>query len=375
MKADGAGVVLPPSNHASGGRYEVLVDAPLAPLPWWVAEMARELRGLPGGAEQSTESRFKLPELIYETASPRNRTLFDYACSLRAHRGDHTAILAELQRVNAERCIPPMSDYEVQKIARSAVRYQPGNALTVSPKVLATVAYLEEKAGQRAKKGLAAHSRWAIYRSLLDSAKRHGRMHRAHDVAVRISVRRLALDAGLGKSATQDALTELEASGLVYRASRGNGPVPGTLALRVPNTDVSGTVLPPPKLPLIVPPSSVFETLYRLRHGPGRIGKSAAAVLEVVVECPGVSRAELAAKLGRKADSLSRSLKKLVDRGLIERCGKGRYRPTDDWQQKLERERTLTGEKLAERLDEQHHEREREGYQRYLAEKNNGGER
>jgi DNA-binding transcriptional ArsR family regulator len=98
-------------------------------------------------------------------------------------------------------------------------------------------------------------------------------------------------------------------------------------------------------------------------------------VLEAVVEWPGVSRAELAAKLGKKPDSLSRPLKKLVDRGLIERCGNGRYRPTDNWQQVLDRERTLTGEKLTERLDEQQYGREREAYQRYLAEKDNGGER
>ncbi len=372
MKADGAGVVLPPSKHASGGKYEILIDAPLAPLPSWVAELARELRVLAGGGEQPTESRFELPEHIYETASPRNRTLFDYGCSLRAHGWDPAAILAELRRVNAERCIPPMSDYEVGKIARSAARYQPGTALKVSPEVLAAVAYLEEKAGQRVKKGLAAHSRWAVYRALLDSAKRHGRMHGGRDVAVRISVRRLGLDAGLGKTATLNALAELDDSGLVYRASHGHGPVPGSLALRVPDTDVSGTFVPPSRPPLTVPSSSVSEALYRLRHGPGRIGKSAAAVLEAVVEWPAVSRAELAAKLGKKPDSLSRPLKKLVDRGLIERCGKGHYQPTEDWQQKLERELTLTGEKLAERLDEQQYEREREAYRLYLAHKEEG---
>jgi DNA-binding MarR family transcriptional regulator len=98
-------------------------------------------------------------------------------------------------------------------------------------------------------------------------------------------------------------------------------------------------------------------------------------VLEAVVECPGVSRGELAAKLGKKPDSLSRPLKKLVVRQLIERCGKGHYRPTDDWQQRLERERTLTGEKLAERLEEQQYEREREAYRRYIAEKKHGDER
>ena len=119
----------------------------------------------------------------------------------------------------------------------------------------------------------------------------------------------------------------------------------------------------------------MFEAPYRLRHGPGRIGKSAAAVLEAVVECPGVSRGGLAAKLGRKPDSLSRPLTKLVDRGLVERCGKGRYRPTDDWKQRLDREMTLTGEKLAERLDEQRYEREREAYRQYLSEKEDSNER
>ncbi len=47
VKADGVGVVLPPSNHASGGSYEVLIDAPVAPLPSWVVEMTRELREAP----------------------------------------------------------------------------------------------------------------------------------------------------------------------------------------------------------------------------------------------------------------------------------------------------------------------------------------
>ena len=151
-----------------------------------------------------------------------------------------------------------MSDYEVRKIARSAARYQSGNALTILPEVLAAVAYLEERAGHRAKKGLAAHSRWAVYRALLDSAKRHGRMHRGRDVVVRIAIRRLAHDAGLSKSAAQSALSELEASGLVYRVSRGHGTVPGSLALRVPDTDVSGTFVPPPS-PLL---------LYRPRQCP-----------------------------------------------------------------------------------------------------------
>jgi DNA-binding MarR family transcriptional regulator len=375
VKADGAGVVLPPSIHASGRRYEVLVLVPLAPLPSWVVEIvSRELRVLAGGGEQPTESRFELPERVVESSPSRNRMLFDYGCSLRAHGWRYAAILSEIRRINAERCVPPMSDHEVRKVASSASSYAPGNASMAAPEVLVAVAFLEEKAQFRPTRGLGGRSRWAVYRALLDCAKRHGHMHKGRDVAVRISVRRLALDAGLGRTATQDALNELDASKLVYRASKGNGPVPGSLALRVPDTDLLSAFEPPPQSPLTVRPSSVTEALYRLRHGPGRIGKSAAAVLEAVVECPGVSRAELAAKLGKKPDSLSRPLKKLVDRELIERSRKGRYRPADNWQHVLNRERTLTGEKLAERLDAQEYEREREAYRRYLAEKEESSE-
>jgi DNA-binding transcriptional ArsR family regulator len=93
-----------------------------------------------------------------------------------------------------------------------------------------------------------------------------------------------------------------------------------------------------------------------------------------VVQCPGVNRAELATKLGKKPDTLSRPLKKLVDRGLIERSRKGRYRPAANWQHALDRERTLTGEKLAERLDEQQFEWEREAYRRYFAHKEESSE-
>jgi hypothetical protein len=255
VKGEGAGVVLPPSNHTSRGRHEVLINAPLAPLPSWVVEVAsRELRVLAGGGEQPTESRFELPERIVESSPSRNRTLFDYACSLRAHGWLHTAILSELRRVNTERCVPPMPDDEVRKIAQSAALYSPGSASTVKPQILNAIAYLEEKARTRPTKGVGAHSRWAVYRALLDCAKRHGYLHKGRDVAVRISVRRLALDAGLGKTATLNALAELDDSGLVYRASKGNGPMPGALALRVPDTDVTGTFVPPPSPYLLYRP-------------------------------------------------------------------------------------------------------------------------
>jgi DNA-binding transcriptional ArsR family regulator len=93
------------------------------------------------------------------------------------------------------------------------------------------------------------------------------------------------------------------------------------------------------------------------------------------VESPGASRAELAERLGVKPDSLSRPLKKLVDRGLVERGGRGSYRPAEDWPQVLERERLLGGERLAENLDRAQYEREREAYRRRLVERGSQGPR
>jgi bifunctional DNA primase/polymerase-like protein len=87
LKADGAGVVLPPSNHASGGKYAVLVDTPLAPLPSWVMEMAHELRVLKGGAEQPTESRFELPKRIVESSPSRPPPSPSYCIALMSVRG------------------------------------------------------------------------------------------------------------------------------------------------------------------------------------------------------------------------------------------------------------------------------------------------
>jgi bifunctional DNA primase/polymerase-like protein/primase-like protein len=234
LKADGSGVVLPPSKHLSGGRYEVLIGGPLAPLPQWIIEAANRLDVIEGGHEgvRPTDSRFELPELIFEGI--RNRILYRYGCSLRAHGWEHGAILQELRKVNAERCVPPLDDDEVRRISQSAASHAKGNASKVSPEVLEAVAFLEEKARVRTAKGLGGRSRWACYRALLDCSKRHGSIYADRDVAVRISVRQVALDAGLSLRTTYRSLDALLASGLVYRASYGEGATPGALALRMP---------------------------------------------------------------------------------------------------------------------------------------------
>ncbi len=371
VRGMGTGYVLvPPSPD-----YEVATDLPVAPAPDWLLELVKPPRAHltvheGQGQGEVTRSRFRLPERILESMPSRNRTLFGYGCSLRAHGWNHAQILEELEAANAERCVPPMDDAEVKKIARSAASHQPGNASTVAPEVLEAVALVGEKIGARAKKGTAPHSRWAAYRALLDCAREHGWMH-GRDVAVRYSRRQHALDSGLSLRTLYRALEALFDSGLVYPLSSGEGTTPGVLVVRVPRRglpDTTQTTLEShPPTGVTTSPSGA---LYRLRYGAGRLGKVKAALLEAVVDCGAeVSRAELCERLGSKPNTLGKHLKVLVDRGLVERTEGGRYRPADDWERVLDRERTLGGEKKAENLDRQRYQIQREAYRLYLEEK------
>lgn len=386
LKADGAGVVLPPSNHWGGGTYGVLIEVPLAPLPCWVVEQVLRpeltlLKDVCGDPTPWTRSRFALPKRIRE--GTRNTTLHRYASSLRACGCEYPSILEELQRVNREICDQPpiashpFEDDEVRKVAASAAAYPAGDASKVAPEVLAIVTLLQGSANTRTKKGMGGHSRWALYRALLDCCGEHGWMHRGRDVAARVSVRQLALDSGLALRTVHRTLDALIASGLVYRLSVGEGTTPGVLALRIPTRVAQGdtirTTPPPPPTGVGSCHSGATTPLYRLRHGAGRLGKAAGAVLEMVVKCgeSGASPRELAAMLGTgtKPESLRAPLKKLVDRGLLERRVRGRYWAAASWPHMLDRERTLTGEKKAENLDRAQYEREREAYRQHLAEK------
>ena len=112
-------------------------------------------------------------------------------------------------------------------------------------------------------------------------------------------------------------------------------------------------------------PSALLRTLERLRWGPGRIGKSRAAILHKLVECDdSLSRKELASRLGKKPESLRAPLKWLVDAGLLHRVGRGVYVVDEDLQRRVEDVRQISGEPEADRLQIARHDRERDAYRR-----------
>lgn len=116
IRADGGYVVVPPSRHATGKKYEFIdPEAELAPLPSWITTPDRSMQKDAVSGEQSP-----IPE------GSRNNTLTSIAGRLRRAGAEFSEILATLMEVNRSRCEPPLPDYEVDAIAKNVSKYPVG---------------------------------------------------------------------------------------------------------------------------------------------------------------------------------------------------------------------------------------------------------
>lgn len=115
LRANGGYIVVPPSLHPSGHRYEVTDDSPLAPAPEWLVELSTKRTQ---GTAAVTEDQ-PIPE------GQRNNTLASLAGTMRRRGMPLEAIEAALIQVNLKQCNPPLSEEEVMAIAKSVGRYLP----------------------------------------------------------------------------------------------------------------------------------------------------------------------------------------------------------------------------------------------------------
>ena len=125
VRGDGGQIVLPPSLHESGRRYAWEVSfrpesTPLAPCPQWlIAALSGAAR--PQGAAPAISGRI----VAKGPGSPGRRpALVSLAGSMRRRGMTAAEIEAALLVVNADRCIPPLPDVEITKIAKSIAKYE-----------------------------------------------------------------------------------------------------------------------------------------------------------------------------------------------------------------------------------------------------------
>jgi len=123
MRGDGGYIVVAPSRHQSGRRYEWKAtsgpdDLSLADAPTWLLTRLQAPHTTRNGRPDAGAGQ--IPD------GQRNATLTSLAGSMRRRGMTPKEIYAALAVVNAERCQPPLEDAEVETIAASVGRYAPG---------------------------------------------------------------------------------------------------------------------------------------------------------------------------------------------------------------------------------------------------------
>jgi len=129
LRANGGYIVVPPSPHESGRRYDVLDDSKIVPAPTWLLDLATKKKTR---SKQSASESELIPE------GERNSRLTSIAGSMRRNGMSQEAIEAALLEINRRQCSHPLPDDEVTRIAKSVTRYKPESRLRQSTKVTDT---------------------------------------------------------------------------------------------------------------------------------------------------------------------------------------------------------------------------------------------
>ncbi len=140
LLGDGHAQIMPPSQikgkagiyHFEGGRSPDDLDIAVLPqafLDYWNGVVAQR-DGAKKRERKEREIQKKIDAVENGTIaqSKRNKTLFSYACSLRAKGVPEGEIWERVRKANAERCQIPLEDSEVERIVNSALRYEPGTS-------------------------------------------------------------------------------------------------------------------------------------------------------------------------------------------------------------------------------------------------------
>jgi P4 family phage/plasmid primase-like protien len=152
-RGEKAYVVAPPSVHPDGTKYEW----DLSPYDYDIAFADNRVLEFfaycdvgdgDNGASSGVggDSKYEFPEIVHD-GEGREHNLVTYAFSLRAQGNDFDTIFNELSKINLERVVPPKSDKDIKRIAKSVCRKPAG----LSPEYAAAKERAEKRKAHEAE--------------------------------------------------------------------------------------------------------------------------------------------------------------------------------------------------------------------------------
>lgn len=324
----------------------------------------------------------------------RNNTLTKIAGLLHDGTRSLNELIEDLHTVNKARCQPPTSKHEVSGIAKS-IHQKPACVPSKGKPPEQVLEFVERHwvGVLKAKpwKGQGGGSEYKVYEALLHVAWNHGWLSEHERVCVSVSVRELAMRAGVSTKTCHAALERLQKKRLIYRVPWMTDGTAGVLLLRDVAPQGVNTQQEDYEHGLTVNTLSEHEiaeeqiaasealredlqdwfqhalpVLSRFRHGAGRVTPTQIRHWRALNEAGGESSVgDVAQALSRRRDNVRRTLRGLAERGLVEYLGEDRYRIVEDIGKALAKALVEDGIPEVERAQRQTNERQREAYELY----------
>jgi hypothetical protein len=415
VRGEGGYVLLPTSTTA--GAYEVLERSPIADAPAWLLELLREpnVSNIPDQPKHrsATNASADGPPILQ---GARDDTLACIAGKLHDGTRTLTDLEAELLEINERRCVPPLPEHQVLKVARSIHRRTPCKPSAPEPEgeTLEVLDTVEAAIWGHEWSGMGGKSERDAAIALIKLGRQHSELIAA-GVRVSISVRSWALATAVSKRAMLDSwkngerkpgiISRLERAGIIRTDSTGqSGTKAGAYVLLLPRAEFhhsnhrsynstseedSGETLRAPftaprlrwSAPARRPRRGLVQGTRRVRQGVRRppreqikrLGKGAGAVIDALEALGGElplgdlygllhpDRSPGDRKRWRPRDLKRRVIARLEDAGVV-RCEGDTVSLVPEWLEALNRDRERAGEIEAYRRDMRRYQEQSEAY-------------